>query len=153
MAATRCLSINGNDIGGVGAQILHPGQEAGLEHLWVDRGDDVAQRVMAGDAMLIELEAAQEAQALVAPEVDLDEVIRTGYRGTKQHQQDLWQRIQDFCRLTRVTQRGEVRQKGCLCWLGHRGLLIRGSLRIVFHPAPESPTRSSDCPGGTRCPG
>ena len=78
VAAARGLAINRDNIGHVVAQTLDPGEEAGLEHLRIDGGDDVAQGIVAGNATLIGLEAAQEAHVLLAPKVDLDEIIRPG---------------------------------------------------------------------------
>ena len=59
MTAPGGLSIDGDDVGIIVAQAIDPGQEAGFEQLRVKGGENIAQRVMAGDAFIIRVEAAE----------------------------------------------------------------------------------------------
>ena len=75
MAAARGLAVDGDEIGLGLAQPCHPGGEARLEPIRVERAEHGAQRVVAGDARGIGPEAAQEGQLLLAPELDLDAIV------------------------------------------------------------------------------
>ena len=65
-----------------------PRLKAGLEQVWIDRGEHVAQGVVAGDAAFIRIETAEEGQVLFAPERDLHEVVCPRDGGSERKQKD-----------------------------------------------------------------
>ena len=84
MAASRDLAVNRDDVRVTVAQAIDPGQKAGFEQLRVQCREHVAQRIVAGDAAVIAVEASEERQMLGSPQRRLDEVIRPG-DGRGQH--------------------------------------------------------------------
>ena len=58
MAAPRGLAVDGDDVRLGLAQLRHPGHEAGFEQSRVEGVDDVAQRVVAGNTVLVGQEPA-----------------------------------------------------------------------------------------------
>jgi hypothetical protein len=111
MTAPRGLAIDCNDGRVLGPQRLHPAQKAGLERLTINRGDHVAQHVVAWDAAPIRAEPAQDVQVLSAPQGNLNKVVRSRNGRAQQQQQDFRQRIQHLAGLARVVERGEMGQK------------------------------------------
>ena len=75
MAAARGLAVDGDEVGLGLAQALDPAHEAGLEQPGIERGDHLAQRVVARHPVLARQEATEKGEVLVAPERDLDDVI------------------------------------------------------------------------------
>jgi len=73
-----------------------PTEEALLEQLRVEGVHDIAQGVVAGQAVLIGQEAAQERQGLLAPQADRHEVVSAGQRGAQHEQQDLGQQVEHW---------------------------------------------------------
>lgn len=113
VSASGGLAINGDDFRTVGfarggAQGLDPTEEALLEQLRVEGVHDIAQGVVAGQAVLIGQEATQERQGLLAPQADRHEVVGAGQRGAQHEQQDLGQQVEHLAALTRVPQGGKV---------------------------------------------
>jgi hypothetical protein len=66
--ATGGLAVDRDQVGLGLTQALDPGREACLEQPGIERGDNLAQRVVARDAVPVRQEAAQEGQVLPAPE-------------------------------------------------------------------------------------
>ena len=117
MAAPGGLAVDGDGVGGAIAQIRHPGGKAGLEQLRVEPVHHVVQGVVRGYAALVGQEAAQEVDALLAPQLDLHEILHAAERRTEHHEQDLLKRVQHSPRLAWVLQRREVIEKRA-GWLG-----------------------------------
>src|ERR1700679_64684 len=90
VAASRGFPINGDDVGGIVAQVADPGQEAGFEQFRVQRREYVTQRVMARDAALEAVETSEERQMLRSPECRLNEIVRAGDRRTQNQKQNFW---------------------------------------------------------------
>jgi hypothetical protein len=140
MAAARGLAVDGDEIGLGLAQPGHPGGEARLEPIRVERAEHGAQRVVAGDARGVGPEAAQEGQLLLAPELDLDEIVRAGQGGAEQEQQDLGQGVEHLGLLPRVLQGREPVEQQRAGGLGH-GRLLPGrspSTRTLIPPKPAA---------------
>jgi hypothetical protein len=108
VGAARGLAVDRDDVGLRRAQALDPAGEAALEQGRVERGDHLAQGVVARDAVPVGQEAAQEGQVLPAPDPDLGHVVRSGQRGAEQQEQDLGQGIEHLGLLPRILQSGEV---------------------------------------------
>lgn len=83
VAAPGGLAVDGDEIGLGLAQAFDPRREAGLEEVGVERLDDVVEGVVGGQTEGVGQESAQEAQALLAPEPDLDEVVHAAQRGAQ----------------------------------------------------------------------
>jgi len=75
MTAAGGFAIDRDDVRNVGTKPLYPGQETGFEQIRIDGSNNVAQRVMARNALLIRQEAAEEVLTFCAPQPDLDEII------------------------------------------------------------------------------
>src|SRR4051794_18348979 len=101
------------------AQALDPAHEAGPEQPGIERGDHLAQRVVARHPVLAGQEATEEGEVLVAPERDLDDVIGPRQGGAQQQEQDLRQRVEHLGPLPRVLERREVVEQGRAIGLGH----------------------------------
>jgi hypothetical protein len=147
VGAPRGLAVDRDEVGRRLAQALDPAREARLEQLGVEGGDHLAQRVVARDAVPVGQEAAQERQVLLAPHLDLDEVVRPRQGSAQQEQQDLRQAVEHLGRLARVLQDGEVVEQG------GAGGPVHGRLHRWARPetrprsALKLTSRSSDCPG------
>jgi hypothetical protein len=131
MRAPHGLAIDGDDLGIAVTQGRDPGGEAGLEEIGVESVDDVVQRVVRRQAALLGQEAAETIQALLAPQLDLDEVLHAAERRAEHDEQELRQRIHDAPRFTRIAQRREMVEHGDRR-LGRRR---HGLLRVIeaFH--------------------
>ena len=108
VAAPGGLAVDGDEVGLGLAQAVDPGGEAGLEEVGVERVDDVVQGVVRRQAPRIGQETTQEAQALLAPQPDLDEIVHAAQRGAQDQQQDLRKRVDHPPLLARILQGGEV---------------------------------------------
>jgi hypothetical protein len=108
MRASRGLAVDGDHVRIGVLQGRDPGGEARLEQLGIERIDEVVQRVVAGDAVLVAQERAQEGQMLIAPLLDLDEIIGASQRCSQCQKQKLGQRIDHLPRLPRVFQRRKM---------------------------------------------
>ena len=111
MAAARGLAVDGDDVRLGLAQASTQATKQRLEQRRVEGVDDVAQRVVARDAVAVGQEAAQESQVLPAPEPRLDEIVRARQGGGQHQEQDLRQRIEHLPGLARVLQRREMSSK------------------------------------------
>jgi len=75
------LAIDGDDPLGGSGQCGYPGDEAALELLVVQHGEDVAKMVVRRRAVGEGTEAAQQAQLLAAEQGDVGDGLRTGQDG------------------------------------------------------------------------
>ena len=124
-----------------GTDATRRGLEAGLEPRRVERVDHVAQRVVAGDAVPVGQEAAQERQVLPAPQPRLDQVVGPGQGGGQHQEQDLRQRRKHLPGLARILQRRKMapaRRSRSLPSL-IASFRSRGIPRITPNPTLESP--------------
>lgn len=83
VAATRGLAVDRDQVGLRLAQAFHPGREAALEQIRIERREHVAEGIMARHAAPVGQEAAQQAQLLLAPHLDLGQVVRPGQGGAE----------------------------------------------------------------------
>ncbi len=111
MRAARGLAVNGDDVRCAVAQRLDPGDEAGLEQRGIEGINHVVQGVVGGNAALIGQEAAQKVQALLAPQLDLDEILHAAQRRAQHQEHDLRQRVDHPPLLTRIAQRRKMVEK------------------------------------------
>jgi hypothetical protein len=119
------LAVDCDDVRVTVAQPADPANEAFGEQLGVQGVDQVIQCIVAGDAVLVRQEAAQEIHMGCAPVRDLDEVLGSDDGGAQDQQQDFRQWVDHLCALSRVFERREVVEQG-------RGVgrVIHGGLRI-----------------------
>src|SRR3954470_11914253 len=119
VGAPRGLAVDRDEVRLGLAQAFDPRREAGLEQLGVERGDHLAQRVVARHPVLAGQEATEEGEVLVAPERDLDDVIGPRQGGAQQQEEDLRQRVEHLGLLPRVLERREVVEQERAIGLGH----------------------------------
>ena len=81
MGSAGGFAVNGDDVRIVVAQATDPCSEALGEQGMVECIHQVVQRIMAGDAVLVGQEAAQEVHVGFAPVFDRDEVVGRGDGG------------------------------------------------------------------------
>ena len=93
MGAAGGLAINRDDVWVTVAQAVDPGDEALGEQPGIQRVDQVVERIVAGDAVLVGQEPAQEVEVDFAPVLDLDEVIGADDGGAQDQQQDFGERV------------------------------------------------------------
>jgi len=98
---------------------LGPVRKAGLEQVRVEGCNDLAQRVVARNAVRKRQKALQEREVLAAPQGQFNKVVRTRNRAAQQQEQQLGQGIQHFGRLPRVAKRCKMHQERHLHRLGH----------------------------------
>ncbi len=134
--AARRLAVDGDDVGGRLGQRRHPGNEAALERLRVERGEDIAELVMRGRAVLEGPEAAQEVDLRLAKERNFGERLGAGENGEQAQQQDFIERINHFALLPAIRHVLEILQKNR--GLGQR----RDPCPAHFHRNP--PSRESE---------
>ena len=148
VGAARGLAVDGDQVGLGLAQALDPSRKARLEQLGIERGEHLAQRVVARNAVPVGQEAAQEGQVLPAPEPDLGHVVGPGQGGAEQQEQDLGQRVEHLGPLPWVLQRSEVvEQRGAGGGAVHGRLHPTGRLPARTKPGRKLTSRSSDRPG------
>ena len=75
------------------AQLLHPGDEAGLEALCIERREHPAEGVVRSDAIAEGQEASKPVELEVRLLHDVDPVLRAADDGTQCHQQQLVERV------------------------------------------------------------
>ncbi len=89
----------------------HPGDEAALECIGVQGGEDVAEVIMGRRAILERAETAQQSELPGAEEGDLGEAFRAGQYGQQTQKQHLVERIGHLAALAWVRQVSEMTQK------------------------------------------
>ena len=140
---------------GVFGQRRHPGDEAALERLGVERGENVAEMIMRRRAVRERPEPAQQLELLLAEPRDVGERLRAGQNRQQAQEQDLIERIDHLAGWPMIRHVFEIPEKNSR--LGKR-LAIRASacpsplprqisgLRQIQPFNPLSPTSSPDCP-------
>ena len=86
----------------------HSLNSSGSERLRVEGVHDIAQSVVAGQAVVIGQEATQERQSPLTPQAGRHKVVGARQRGAQHEQQDLGQRVEHLAALTRVAQDRKV---------------------------------------------
>ena len=102
------LAVNGDDFHRRLRQRRHPIDKATLERVGIERGENIAQRVMRRRAVGERRKPTQQRQLLFAEPLDIGEAFRPGQHAKERHQQYLVQRIDDLARLPRVRQITEI---------------------------------------------
>ena len=105
------LAVDGDEIVAPGPQRLDPVFEAAPEQDGVDAIDQAAHPALAGHAVVIGREAAQEILVLLAPGDNIIEIVAGRDGGAGQQQQHLAQRIRNPPRLAPVLEPGKMLQK------------------------------------------
>ena len=126
----RGLAIDGDHPLRHPGQRGDPGDEAALELLGVERGQDIAEVIVRRRAILERAEAAQKLELLVAEEGDIDEGLRPGQHREQTQQQHLVERVRHLALLARVRQILEMTQKN------NRLVKCRTVRRRVVHRRP-----------------
>src|ERR1039458_3354626 len=141
MGAAGGLAINCDNIGVTVTQAADPGDEALGEQPGIQGVHQVVQRIVAGDAVFVRQEPAQEGDEDFAPVIDFNEVVGSDNGGAEDQQHDLRKWVDHFDTLSWVLQRGKVMQQGRgLGRVVHGGLRIgTGHPRITFRSLCESP--------------
>ena len=129
------LAIDGDHPVRRSGQRRDPGDEAALELLGVERGQDVAEMIVRRRAVLERPEAAQKLELLAAEQGDIDEGLGPGQHREQAQQQDLVERVGHLALLARVLQVLEMTQK-------NNRLVECGTIRRrVFHGCPRPANR------------
>jgi hypothetical protein len=100
------------------AQGFDPVREAFGEELGGQRVHQIVERVMRGHALFEGQQAAQEAELLLGPTLDLAKVLGAGHRAAEHDEQDFRERVNHLPRLAGVFECGEMVEKRLL---GHQG--------------------------------
>jgi len=109
--AAHGLAVDGHHPFGDPDQGGHPGHEATLERLGVERGQDVAQVIVGRRARCKGAKPSQQSELLVAEAGDVGDRLCPSQQRQKAKQQHLVQGIQHRPRLPRVRQIVEIAQK------------------------------------------
>lgn len=167
--ATRRLPVDGDhiapdDIGLGSGERGDPGDEATLERLRVEGGQDVAEVIVGRCAVHERTEAPQKRQLLLAEPRHVCDGLGAGQHREQTEQQDLVKGIDHLGALARVRQLLEklqennrfLKRTAARTRVDHRRVLlrIRGS-RPIQHFRPMSPPNSPDRPAplrSWRCP-
>ncbi len=104
----RGLAIDGDHPFRRSGQRGDPGDEAALELLGVEDGQDVAEMVVCRRAVLERAEAAQKPKLLAAEQGDIGEGLGPGQHGEQAEKQDLVERICYLALLARILQILEI---------------------------------------------
>src|SRR4051812_1468144 len=105
------LAVDRDHPGRSAGQRRHPGDEALLELLRIERGEDVAKMIMRWCSLGERPEPAQKL-ALLGPEAgDLDEAVGSRQNRQQAQQQHLVERVDHLAALPRVRQRSKMIQK------------------------------------------
>ena len=120
------LAIDGDDPLGSSGQRGYPGDEAALELLVVQHGEDIAKMVVRRRAVGEAAEAAQKVQLLAAEQGDVGDGLRAGQDGDEAEEQDLFQRVVHLPPLAGIFQiiemtknYGFVKRRAVRCRLRH----------------------------------
>jgi hypothetical protein len=111
VGATRCLAIDRNHPGRHADEVCYPGDEAALERLGIERGEDIAEMIVGGSAVAKRLEPAKQTELLLAEPRDIHERLRPGQHRQQAQQHHLSKRIHHLRTLPRVRQILEIPQK------------------------------------------
>nr|WP_281433653.1 hypothetical protein [Methylosinus sp. H3A] len=96
IGAARGFAVGGDDLGWRLSQSRDPGDEAALERLRVERGENVAEMVVRQRAVFEWPEATQQVELFLAEPRDVGEGLRPGQHGEQAQEQDLVERIDDL---------------------------------------------------------
>src|SRR6516165_1222864 len=152
------LAVDGDHVGRRPGQSCRPSDEAALEPLRVERGQDVAQMVVGRCAVAKRPEASQKRNLLLSKARYVDDGFSASKDCHQAQQQHFIERVDHFPALTRVRQISEMLQKNQ--GLAHRPAVsrsfhrhppqnrIRGSRQIQPF-SPLSRSSSPDCPEST----
>ncbi len=121
------LALDGDDPLGGSGQCGYPGDEAALELLGVQHGEDIAKMVVRRRAVGEGAEAAQKVQLLAAEQCDAGDGLRAGQDGDQAEEKDLFQRVvhlpllAGILQIIEMTQKnyGFVERRAVACRLGH----------------------------------
>ena len=125
--AARGLTINGDHLGWRSDQRGDPGDEAPLERLGVNRGEDVTQVIVRRRPIAERPETAQQRELLREPG-DIDKGLGPGQHREQRQHKHLVERIHHLAALARVRQIVKIAQKNT-CF--SKGSTIR---RRLVHP-------------------
>ena len=93
MAAARGFAVDGDEFGGIAAQLARPGHEAVGEQVGVDAVQKDIEPAGARHPVVIGQKAPQEGEMGPAPGGDIVEVVAGGDAGADDEKQDLRQRM------------------------------------------------------------
>src|SRR6185295_8747945 len=108
---SRGLAVNGDHLGRRSDQRGDPGNEATLERLGVNRGEDGAQVIVRRRPIAKRPEAAQQRELLRPEPGDIDEGLRPGQHREQRQHKHLVERIHHLAALARVRQIVTIAQK------------------------------------------
>ena len=111
VAAAHRFAIDGDDLGGRLGQRRHPIDKAPLERAGVERGENIAQRVMGRRAIRERAKPPQQVDLLRAEPGDVGETIGVGEHRQKTEQQHLVERINHLAGLPTIRHVIEIIQK------------------------------------------
>jgi hypothetical protein len=96
------LAIDGDHIGRRAGQRCHPGNEAALKGLGIERRKDIAKVIVRGRSVTERPKPTQKINLLLAEPRNIHERLRSAQNREQTQQQYLVQRIGDFATLARV---------------------------------------------------
>jgi hypothetical protein len=96
------LAVDGDHALRRAGQRRDPGDETALELFGVEHGEDVAQVVVRGRAVLERAEAAQEFELLLAEQRDIDEGLGPRQHGEKAQEQYFVEWVSHLAALSRI---------------------------------------------------
>jgi hypothetical protein len=102
VGAAQRLAVNGDHIGRRAGQRRHPGNEAPLKRLGIERRKNIAEVIVGGRPVTKRSEPAQQIDLLLAEPRDIHEGLRSAQNREQTQQQHLGERINDFAALARI---------------------------------------------------
>jgi hypothetical protein len=130
--AARGLSVDGDHLGRRSDQRGDPGDEAPLERIGVNRGEDVAQVIVRRRPIAKRPEAAQKRELLHPEPGDIDKGLGPGQHCEQRQQKHLVERIHHLAALARVRQIVKIAQKNnCFS----KGRTIRPGVHLRTPPS------------------
>jgi hypothetical protein len=105
------LTVDGDHFGRNPRLRRDPGDEATLEGLGVQRGENVTEVIVRRRSILERSEASEQSQFQPAESGDVGDRLRPGYEGEQAQQQNLVQRIFDLAALSGVRQILEITEE------------------------------------------
>ena len=99
------------DLSAIFIQRRHPGNEAPLKRLGIERRKNIAEVIVGGRPVTKRSEPAQQIDLLLAEPRDIDEGLRSAQNREQTQQQHLGERINDFAAVARIGQILEMIQK------------------------------------------
>ena len=99
----------------------HPAAKGRLELVRIDQREHPLEGVVGGDAVLEHHEPAQPLELLLAPRLDVGEVVRPAQHRAHGHRQQLGQVVADLARAARIGNRHEHphQRRDCACLHGN----------------------------------